>query len=112
MTLEALVGVVFSRPVVGKMILSYICLPFHLPTQASQLTGTSSYYRFRCHYPSITYLRLGMTWAPTAFKTWWDKLMIMVPSFLTVIGITYLSKLVGTISLSPYAPAPLHSILI
>ena len=53
-----------------------------------------------------------MTWAPTAFKTWWDKLMIMVPSFLTVIGITYLSKLVGTIFLSPYAPAPLHSILI
>ena len=55
-----------------------------------------------------------MTWAPAAFKTWldMDKLIIMVPSFLTVIGITYLSKLVGTIPLSPYAPAPLHSILI
>ena len=43
----------------GKTILSYICLPFHSPTQASQLTGTSSYYRFRCHYPLITYLTLN-----------------------------------------------------
>ena len=58
MTSEPVVGVVFGRPVVGKMTLSYICLPFHLPTQASQLTGTSSYYRFRCHYTLITYLNL------------------------------------------------------
>ena len=56
MTSEPVVGVVFGRPVEGKMTLSYICLPFHSPTQASQLTGTSSYYRFRCHYPLITYL--------------------------------------------------------
>ena len=40
----------------GKTILTYICLPFYSPTQASQLTGTSSYYRFRCYYPLITYL--------------------------------------------------------
>ena len=58
MTSEPVVGVVFGRPVVGKTILSYICLPFHSPTQASQLTETSSYYRFRCHYPLITYLNL------------------------------------------------------
>ena len=57
MTSEPVVGVVFGRPVVGKTILSYICLPFHSPTHASQLTGTASYYRFRCHYPLITYLR-------------------------------------------------------
>ena len=56
MTSEPVVGVVFGRPVEGKTTLSYICLPFHSPTQASQLTGTSSYYRFRCHYPLITYL--------------------------------------------------------
>ena len=46
MTSEPVVGVVFGRPVEGKTTLSYICLPFHSPTQASQLTGTSSYYRF------------------------------------------------------------------
>ena len=38
MTSEPVVGVVFGRPVVGKMTLSYICLPFHSPTQASQLS--------------------------------------------------------------------------
>ena len=58
MTSEPVVGVVFGRPVVGKTTLSYICLPFHSPTQASQLTGTSSSYRFQCHYPLITYLTL------------------------------------------------------
>ena len=57
MTSEPVVGVVFGRPVESKTTLSYICLPFHSPTQASQLTGTSSYYRFRCHYPLITYLK-------------------------------------------------------
>jgi hypothetical protein len=56
MTSEPVVGAVFGRPVEGKTTLSYICLPFDSPTQASQLTGTSSYYRFRCHYPLITYL--------------------------------------------------------
>ena len=56
MTSEPVVGVVFGRPVEGKTTLSYICLPFHSPTQASQLTGTSSYYQFQCHYPLITYL--------------------------------------------------------
>ena len=61
MTSELVVGVVFGRPVEGKTTLSYICLPFHSPTQASQLTGTSSYYRFRCHYPLITYLNLETT---------------------------------------------------
>ena len=35
MVLEPVVGVVFGRPVVGKTIVSYICLPFHSPTQAS-----------------------------------------------------------------------------
>ena len=54
MTSEPVVGVDFGRLVVGKTILSYIYLPFHSATQASQLTGTSSYYRFRCHYPLIT----------------------------------------------------------
>ena len=58
MTSEPVVGVVYGCPVVGKTILSYIYLPFHSPTQASQLTGTPSYYRFRCHYPLITYLRM------------------------------------------------------
>ena len=58
MTSEPVVGVVFGRPVEGKTTLSYICLPFHSPTQASQLTGTSSSYRFQCHYPLITYLTL------------------------------------------------------
>ena len=38
MTSELVVGVVFGHLVVGKTILSYICLPFHSPTQASQLT--------------------------------------------------------------------------
>ena len=56
MTSEPVVGVVFGRPVEGKTTLRYICLPFHSPTQASQLTGTLSYYRFQCHYPLITYL--------------------------------------------------------
>ena len=56
MTSELVVGVVFGHPVVSKTTLSYSCLPFHSPTQASQLTGTSSYYWFRCHYPLITYL--------------------------------------------------------
>ena len=42
MTLEPVAGEVFGRPVVGKMTLSYICVPFHSPTQASQLTGTLS----------------------------------------------------------------------
>ena len=45
MTSEPVVGVVFGRPVEGKTNLSYICLPFHSPTQASQLTRTWSYYR-------------------------------------------------------------------
>ena len=58
MTSEPVVGVVLGRPVVGKMTLIYICLPFHSPTPQSQLTGTLSYYRFRCHYPLITYLIL------------------------------------------------------
>ena len=40
MTSEQVVGVDLGRPVVGEMTLSYICLPFHSPTQASQLTGT------------------------------------------------------------------------
>ena len=57
MTSELVVCVVFGRPVEGKTTLGYICLLFHSPTQASQLTRTSSYYRFRCHYPLITYLR-------------------------------------------------------
>ena len=35
MTSEPVVGVVFGRPVVGKMTLSYICLPFHSPTPLS-----------------------------------------------------------------------------
>ena len=56
MTLEPVVGVDLGRPVVGKMTLSYICLPFHSATQASQLIGTLSYYWFRCHYPLITNL--------------------------------------------------------
>ena len=56
MTSEPVVGIVFGHPVEDKTTLSYICLPSHSPTQASQLTGTSSYYRFRCHYPLITYL--------------------------------------------------------
>ena len=59
MTLEPVVGVVFGRPVVVKMTLSYICLPFHSPTQASQPTGTLSYYQFQCHCPLITYLSIG-----------------------------------------------------
>ena len=61
MTSEPVVGVVFGRPVVGKRILIYICLPFHSPAQASQLTRTSSYYRFRCHCPLITYLSHNVT---------------------------------------------------
>ena len=61
MTSEPVVGVVLGRPVVGKMTLIYICLPFHSPTPQSQLTGTSSYYRFRCHYPLITYLSHNVT---------------------------------------------------
>ena len=56
MTSEPVVCVVLGRPVVGKMTLIYICLPFHSPTPQSQLTGTSSYYWFRCHYPLITCL--------------------------------------------------------
>ena len=56
MTLEPVVGVVFGCLVEGKMTLSYNCLPFYSPTQASQLTGTSSSYRFRCHCSLITYL--------------------------------------------------------
>ena len=56
MTLEPVVGVVLGRQVVGKMTLIYIYLLFPSPTPQSQLTGTSSYYRFRCHYPLITYL--------------------------------------------------------
>ena len=36
MTSEPVVGVVFGRLVVGKTTLSYICLPFHSPTQVSQ----------------------------------------------------------------------------
>ena len=59
MTSEPVVGVVLGRQVVGKMTLIYICLPFPSPTPQSQLTGTSSYYRFRCHYPLITYLSVG-----------------------------------------------------
>ena len=55
MTSEPVVGVVLGRQVVGKITLIYICLPFPSPTPQSQLTGTSSYYRFRCHYPLITY---------------------------------------------------------
>ena len=42
MTSEPVVGVVLGRPVVGKMTLIYICLLFHSPTQASQLTGTTT----------------------------------------------------------------------
>ena len=56
MTSEPVVGVVLGRQVVGKMTLIYICLPFSSPTPQSQLTRISSYYRFRCHYPLITYL--------------------------------------------------------
>ena len=61
MTSEPVVGVVLGRPVVGKMTLIYICLPFPSPTPQSQLTGTSSYYRFRCHYPLITYTLVFVT---------------------------------------------------
>ena len=32
------------------------CLPFRSATPQSQFTGTSSYYRFQCHYPLVTYL--------------------------------------------------------
>ena len=60
MTSEPVVGVVLGRQVVGKMTLIYICLPFPSPTPQSQLSGTSSYYRFRCHYPLITYLKLEL----------------------------------------------------
>ena len=56
MTSEPVRGVVLGRQVLGKMTLIYICLPFPSPTPQSQLTGTSSYYRFRCHCPLITYL--------------------------------------------------------
>ena len=74
MTSEPVVGVVFGRPVVGKMTLSYICLPFHSPTQASQLTETSSYYRFRCHYPLITYFTYDVTSYVNApdVRCFWD----------------------------------------
>ena len=76
MTSELVVGVVFGRPVVGKMTLSYICLPFHSPTQASQLTGTSSYDWFRCHYPLITYLTLvELPWKNSLIlETMWSDL--------------------------------------
>ena len=36
------VGVVLGRPVVGKMTLIYICLPFYSLAQASQLKGTTT----------------------------------------------------------------------
>ena len=74
MTLELVVGVDFGRLVVGKTILSYICLPFHSATQASQLTGTSSYHRFRFHYPLITYLTPEDSTRPLAkyISTWPD----------------------------------------
>ena len=39
MTLEPVVGVVFGHPVVGKTILSYICLP-------STYTGLSAHWNF------------------------------------------------------------------
>ena len=54
MTLVWVEGVVFGRPVDGKMTLSYICLPFYSPTQASQLTGTPSFYQFRCTLGFLT----------------------------------------------------------
>ena len=69
---EQLLRVVFSTfggPVIGKTILSYICKPFHSPTQASQLTRTSSfYYRFQCHYPLITYLSVEYTFIEQELK--------------------------------------------
>ena len=75
MTSEPEVGVVFGRPVVGKTTLSYICLPFHSPTQASQLTWTSSNYWFRCHYPLITYLSKKTCFVDVKMKSedqcWW-----------------------------------------
>ena len=77
MTSEPVVDVVFVRPVEGKMNFSYICLPFHSPTHASQLTGTSSYYRFRCHYPLITYLMpcnvLPLHFKQTFLSKIWDE---------------------------------------
>ena len=75
MTSEPVVGVVLGRQVVGKMTLIYICLPFPSPTPQSQLTGTSSYYRFRCHHPLITYLTLYYwhricSWFTIQFLNW------------------------------------------
>ena len=70
MTSEPVVGAVFGRPAVGKTTLSYICLPFHSPTQASQLTRTSSYYQFRCYYPLITYLIFPLQYVLRSEKFW------------------------------------------
>ena len=56
MTSEPVVVVVFSRPVEGKTTLSYICLPFHSHTQASQLTGFRPTTGSDVITPLITYL--------------------------------------------------------
>ena len=75
MTSEPVVGVVLGRQVVGKMTLIYICLPFPSPTPQSQLTGTSSYYWFRCHYPLITYLKPAQIQPKSQFlfHKYWSK---------------------------------------
>ena len=53
---ELLEAVVFGGPVEGQTTLSYICLPFRSPTQASQFTGTSSFYRSLWLHPLMTQL--------------------------------------------------------
>ena len=67
------------------MILIYICLPFPSPTPQSQLTRTSSYYWFRCHYPLITYLT-------------WNQYKIMLRSISTYI-LRYIKT--GRITIDP-----------
>ena len=61
MALEPAIGVVFGRPVEGKTTFSYICLPFHSPTQASQFTGTSSFYRSLWLHPLMTQISFHNT---------------------------------------------------
>ena len=62
MTSEPVEGVAFKLHLLkrsfleGKTILSYICLPFRSPTQASQFTGTSSFYRSLWLHPLMTQL--------------------------------------------------------
>ena len=55
MTSEPVVGVAKSRfCLLKRLFATFVYLFLHL--HRSQLTRTSSYYRFRCHYPLITYL--------------------------------------------------------